>query len=192
MRRWAVAGLAAALLIPGCGDIPLPPKSVRAAYDLMSQAVSGKASFTRCWTSERLPDGSSVKGMDEPRNCYHYGPSRRIRGVYIDEFEGQRFLENASAGLPLVATDKVWLDLDQHSNLERTPKLARHGDGTTIWLVDLIGRKTEAPKGGYGHMGGSDAEVLVDTMISAQPVAQFPGYVPDTLFSRTTSSDNPH
>ena len=190
MKPQAAASLVAAVLLAGCEKAPLLPRSLRSAYDFAYQAVSGRASSTRCWTKSKLPDGSWVLDMDEPRSCYFYSPPRRMQGVYIDEFEGQRFLENASTTPPLVARDDVWFDVDQQSDLRRTPRLRNRENGTIIWLVDFIGRRTESARGGYGHMGGSNADVLVDRMISAQPIASFPGYLPAGIVREPINSDN--
>jgi hypothetical protein len=100
---------------------------------------------------------------------------RRFRGIWIDEFEGQRFIPQGSTApkwpqgdsrLPgwkkdadraIAAT--IWLDVDR----AKVPHNWQRGGRKAF--VEFIGRKTMYP-GNYDHMGMSGQEIIVDRFIS--------------------------
>lgn len=107
-------------------------------------------------------------------------PPRRYRGVWIDEFEGQQFIPegqpapewpSTEAGTPgwgetfeRARAATIWLSVDRAGighDFKNGPRRMR---------VEFVGRETLYP-GAYGHMGMSDKEIVVDTMVSLEPVA---------------------
>ncbi len=182
MRMRVVALCVTTLFLASCSDtVSQPPKWSRSAYDWAYERLTGKASHWGCETVENTAYGPVLSSTPN-RECYEYAAPRRTWGIYIQEFEGDRFLENAKPAKRYAPTDDVWLSFDRQSDLSRTPQLNRNPGQSTIWAVDFVGRKTAKPaRYGYGHMGMSDADVIVDTMLAARRLAVFPGYVPESV-----------
>lgn len=112
--------------------------------------------------------------------CYMMDPPRQYRGVWIDEFEGQRFvpegtnppewpnLDSNEPGLQerfeqaRLAT--IWLDT------ERVEIPRSSGSGATRYFIEFVGRQTMFP-GAYGHLGMSGHEIIVDQVIALRVCA---------------------
>ena len=107
--------------------------------------------------------------------CYKMEKARRYRGVWVDEFEGQRFI-------PEGTNPPEWPKTNPHS--PGWKEQAERARLATTWLntsrvtvdrnsrrsgarrfIEFVGRKTMFP-GAYGHMGMSGQEVIVDRVIS--------------------------
>ncbi|MGI4731684.1 MAG: hypothetical protein ACRYFW_08055 [Janthinobacterium lividum] len=101
----------------------------------------------------------------------------------MDEFEGQLFIENGQAAPRYIEPKRrVWVAFDRKTDGSAI-KLIASRRGTQFWLVDVVGRETD--RGGrYGHMGASDATLLVDHVNSATPLQHVDGYAPDSLLVR--------
>lgn len=153
MRRAAL--VAPLILLNGCGDA-----GTYAHWGDRLSAATGGLFGQPCSRGEtdRLPDDQ----------CYRMTPPERMRGIWIDEFEGSRFLPGLTAA---PATDPpgphIWLEMDAHP----VPALPeeRRGQGRVV-LLDFIGRRTLYP-GNYGHLGMSEHEVVVQRLISAREIA---------------------
>jgi hypothetical protein len=104
-------------------------------------------------------DGVDVYESTKPQDCYRFSAARRMRGVWIDEFEGSEFFEGATSrsAVSLKNNDQTWLELENHRPTGRA------------YFMDFIGRKTLVP-GHYGHMGGSRNLVLINRVISVRPI----------------------
>lgn len=107
--------------------------------------------------------------------CYRMDAPRRYRGVWIDEFEGQRFI-------PEGTNPPEWPDIESRaSDLQEKFEAARLA---SIWIdtervtpalpsryrsaryfIEFIGRQTLFP-GAYGHLGMSGHEIIVDELIA--------------------------
>lgn len=194
MKRWAARiGAALLVLIGVVGVYALmsqwtkggsAPSWVTISCDRLTTLVGGVDPHTRCYLPvERTPEGFTVQDSRPDRQCYDWQQARRFRGIFIDEFEGQRFIENAQWAPPLRPQDDVWLQTDEKTDFAVEPSLKQQIEPTRIWLVDFLGGKTAQP-GRYGHMGASPDEVLVDRFISAKLVYEQPGYLPDRLLAR--------
>lgn len=86
--------------------------------------------------------------------CVKMMPSQHWRGLWRNDFEGSRFCpEPATACDYQTPGERIWLS--------RTPG---RPEGGLYWL-EFVGRRTMY-KGPYGHMGGSDQELLIDRVIS--------------------------
>ena len=112
--------------------------------------------------------------------CFKMEPPRRYRGVWIDEFESQRFIPEGTpapewpdgdlkssewrkqAGRAIAAT--IWLDV------ERAKLGHKWQQGGRRVFLEFVGRKTLYP-GNYGHMGMSGQAIIVDTVISQRECA---------------------
>ena len=105
--------------------------------------------------------------------CYRMQPQRRFRGIWLDQFEGSAFFENA------VDADAVKQQIVRECssrNVKREwlsysdERLTPDGSGEArLVAMDFIGRQT-AYDGSYGHFGSSGSLVLVDRVIAAHPV----------------------
>lgn len=107
--------------------------------------------------------------------CYKMEGPRRYRGVWVDEFEGQRFVpEGASPPEPSrnnpatfegrEQAERAWLGsiwIDART-IDRQPR--QQG---TRRRIEFVGRKTMYP-GPHGHLGMFGQEVIVDRVISLQ------------------------
>jgi hypothetical protein len=100
---------------------------------------------------------------------------RRYRGVWIDEFEGQRFIPQGTTppewpDIESRAPDlqekfeqarlaSIWLDMER----VKRPRPSRGGSGR--YFIEFTGRQTMFP-GAYGHLGMSGHEIIVDEVIA--------------------------
>jgi hypothetical protein len=107
--------------------------------------------------------------------CYKMERPRRYRGVWVDEFEGQRFIAEGTSPPEWPRNDPksprwrerfeqarlatVWLDASRVT-FDQKPR-QRGGK----WFIEFLGRRTLYP-GAYGHLGMSGQEIIVDRMIS--------------------------
>ena len=111
--------------------------------------------------------------------CYRMDKPRRFKGVWIDAFEGQRFIpegttphewprtEPTSSGWKEQAdraiAAAIWLDVDR-------VKLGHDfRNGGRRMLIEFVGRKTMYT-GSYGHMGMSGNEIIIDRVISIKEI----------------------
>ncbi|MBL0914956.1 MAG: hypothetical protein IBJ13_05410 [Sphingopyxis sp.] len=184
IKRGAVltaAGLA--ILAAGAvayGGTADAPRSLKASNDWVVRLATGTDPLGRCFErideSERL----AVYGFIGPRACYSFDPPREFSGIYVDEFEGQQFIQTKNLRLPVVApAQSIWLDFDTLSDLG--PLKNKPDDGTQLWHVRFIGRQANSSSA-YGHMGMSDGAILVDRVLSATMLANTQGYAgPDLL-----------
>lgn len=98
--------------------------------------------------------------------CFRFGPPARMQGVWLPEFEGSSFFQNARVRPTRdFSRSQTWLDLDSRVVL---PKLGVRDDGELKAVaVDFVGRRSIFP-GMYGHLGGSRHYIIVDRLISAK------------------------
>jgi hypothetical protein len=88
-------------------------------------------------------------------------PQQRWRGLWRNDFEGSRFCPGPATQCQMdTPGDIIWLDAERATRNEP--------DGA-LYAVELLGRRT-AVKGEYGHMGGSDHDLIVDRFISMKKV----------------------
>jgi len=119
-------------------------------------------------------DASTI-GSLPTEQCYKMEKARRYRGVWIDVFEGQRFIPEGTKPPEWPKTDPkspgwkeqferarlatIWIDTSR-VKLDRTSRR----DGARR-LIEFVGRKTMFP-GAYGHFGMSGQKIIVDRVIS--------------------------
>jgi hypothetical protein len=105
--------------------------------------------------------------------CYKMLPAKRMRGIWLNEFEGSRFFEGMThrdqvkAALRDKRAAKLWpfgewLGWGKAREPETRPR-------SQMVLIDFVGRRTAFP-GRYGHMGGSSSGVLVDKVLSTKVI----------------------
>jgi hypothetical protein len=171
-KRWFVLGGAAALYLAAVNITNDPPAYV---YESMSNrlwAASGLHYFApTCSRPEVVGDEVVSVGIPVDE-CYRMTEPQRMRGVWLDEFEGSRFLpvgpEPAKIGMDEL---DIWLDV--HKNrvpglFDRDPDL-----GFRVLEIEFIGRQTRFP-GRYGHMGMSEHQVVVERLIAARELPPGP------------------
>lgn len=118
--------------------------------------------YTPCYRKESDAYGD-VQVFIGSQKCFHFNPPERMRGIWLDEFEGSAFLPDVTAS-PVVwhySPDAIWLEFTQPE-----PLLA---DGQKAYAVEFVGRRATYP-GHYGHLGMSRHLILVDELLSASPV----------------------
>lgn len=187
MKRIAAAAgiglIAAAVAVPACiqwVEGGKAPKILRIAYDEMSKALGQPDPESRCYTVVEQPDGVVRIDHIGSRACYDFLPPRRFSGVYVDEFEGQTFLEGAGeAERYVVPCRRVWFTIDDWSDIDAWKGFGAKDRLSRVWLLDFIGRENRPLANGslgYGHLGASDAEVIVDRVVSARLLGSYQGY----------------
>lgn len=134
-----------------------------------------------CRREER--SGGVVTVMRGPdRDCRSFRPARSYDGLWIDAFEGSKFVEGArrydEARRRLASEPKVyWLDFDKRSEMT---KVVPRRDGTA-YHVRLIARemlpepqRSRFSLPGFGHMGMWHRSLLVDAVQSAEVIRTAP------------------
>lgn len=151
------------LLVGGCSDEGPPPSAYLRLQDRITVALGWGE--TTCY----VETDRGFEGFVGTDKCYRMTEPRRMRGVWIDEFEGSRFVPGArSVAEAERAEPQIWLDVE-------TKRIAGlfDPDGPSFdaraFEVDFVGRRTLVA-GQYGHLGGSDHTMIMDRLISARPL----------------------
>lgn len=161
MKRLIVYVLVIAVL-GGCQDRGSPASAYRNWNDRLAVAA-GFRDLGLVWpcTRKEQTDGVKVQERTATDQCYKMDAPRRRTGLWRNEFEGSRFCPAPATECAFdTPGDVIWLDPERVSKKEPDEALYR---------VEFIGRRT-AVKGHYGHMGGSDYEIIVDRFISVTRV----------------------
>ena len=93
--------------------------------------------------------------------CYKMLPTQRMRGIWLNEFEGSTFYPGATTSHPRSNGHLIWLDTSRTKLVNNWAKPGR------AVLLEFYGRRTRY-RGSYGHMGLFDLEIIVDRVISAR------------------------
>lgn len=114
-----------------------------------------------CMKNEKTPAGETY-GEVPVDECFRMDPPRRWKGLWRDEFEGSRFCPAPATRCDFnMPGDLIWLNPERVSRKEP--------DGG-LYAVEFIGRRTAVKGRFYGHLGGSDYELIVDRFISMKQV----------------------
>lgn len=107
--------------------------------------------------------------LDDGPDCIRYGAPRVFKGVWIDRFEGSKFLEGRKPTADIFdANAEVWLDVP--APLRDPAGIRIPGSGPTIVAeMEFVGRKTLYP-GVHGHLGGTPHNIIVDKVLVFRPV----------------------
>jgi hypothetical protein len=155
------------------------PRFVRAGYDHTVNALFDYDFQTRC--AEKFDGHIGFLGGPD---CGEYGPSTSFRGIYIDEFEGQSFLEGAQPASVYQTDEHVWLTIVPDADISAFNEIdPDEASDSRIWLVHFSGRNSTR-NAAYGHFGMFDSEILVEKVKSAELLNEFDGYVPETVLQR--------
>ncbi|WP_294252807.1 hypothetical protein [uncultured Sphingomonas sp.] len=111
-----------------------------------------------CAREVKFSDTTVVESGSTDR-CVRMEQSRLWRGLWRNEFEGQRFCPEPVAGCSDAAQgERIWFTQG-----------AFIGEEGAVYEVTFIGRRTQY-RGTYGHLGMSDHEVIVDRPLSIRLV----------------------
>ena len=103
---------------------------------------------------EQVEDGVKVIASTPTELCVKMLPQQRWTGLWRNDFEGSRFCPEPAKQCTFdSAGERIWLS--------QTPGRPTGG----LYEIDFLGRKTMY-KGPYGHMGGSDEEIVIDRVLS--------------------------
>lgn len=179
---WALA--APICLLQLGANPPPPPQAYRSVKDAAISLLwpLWLAEITPC-TQRDTADGIVVRSGLSTDQCFKMQPQRRFKGIWLDEFEGSRFLEgvtgssealarlqrterNAKSSREWLETSAIWRDLPPSLRQALEPS-----EKPRLVYVEFDGRRT-AYRGRYGHLGMSESEIIVDRVISAHVVYQ--------------------
>ena len=159
MRRillFGVAGLA--VLISGVGYSRSEPKVSDEGIRRLRAEFPGM--IEKCIALLRYEGVEAVPR--ETDQCFQMMPPQRWKGLWRNDFEGQRFCPSPSTECsPNPSEDYIWLTFAG----DRPPKEAEMG---RIYRVEFTGRRT-LREGHYGHGGLAQHEIIVDHLISIAP-----------------------
>jgi hypothetical protein len=96
--------------------------------------------------------------------CFEMMPQQRWQGLWRNFFEGSRFCPSRATQCSHESPgEDIWLTFPRG----REPVGQDEFGG--LYAVEFIGRRTRYP-GGFGHMGMSDHEMIVDRLISIRMI----------------------
>ncbi len=160
-----------ALALSGCSDGGPPTRAYQHFQDRAwsSLGLSGLFGHSPCFrTRNGVPDRLA------DRECYRFLPPQRMRGVWLNDFEGQFFLPNHIGPPPQVVGTRFRMAMDRAQLSRIAGTDFENGDPQNqpkaVW-VDFIGRRTQFP-GGYGHFGMSEHIVVTERLLAARIVQE--------------------
>lgn len=109
----------------------------------------------------------------EITDCVYFEKPRLFRGVWIYQFEGSDFIEDAVHSAAPESREGVWLATGDHK-VRLGPTGFREDLGrypVQKFRVQFIGRKTSY-SGRYGHLGGSKHLIVVDRFKQIKLIAK--------------------
>ncbi len=102
-------------------------------------------------------------------------PERIYSGVFVDEFEGQRFFDgaNSMADVNRRAVDSVWMDFDLVGMGESFGIRTRSSN--QAYRLSFVGvKRTRGARNipcGYGHLNTFDSDMRVVSLLAIEPIA---------------------
>jgi len=124
---------------------------------------------------EEVQGGVPVQVYLGDRVCVDLTPPRTFVGVWIDEFEGSRFVEGARSWAD-AQRDRRTVWLNPHDPLKRGK--VSFGPRGHAYRVTFVGRQARdgnrKPLEGYGHFGMGQGLVVVDEFLSAEDLGDRP------------------
>ena len=113
----------------------------------------------------------------EDRHTYVFGPTRRFRGVWVNDFEASSFVEGArTLAEALHSFKRIWLTTDEATTFPG--KLRPHR--REVYQIEFEGRATriKKPGEGFGHLGMSSGLVVADRVLSIRDVGFYSSLPP--------------
>jgi hypothetical protein len=110
---------------------------------------------------------------DHGPNCFRFRNPRRFKGIWLYEFEGSTFLENATS-IPTkrpAYDSTAWLMYNPEA-IDPKPRYDGNAPGQECFAIhafqiEFIGQLSPE---GHGHMGLFGSEIWVRRMLSAKPL----------------------
>lgn len=171
-RTWIIVGSIASLYLVGINATNDPPAHAYQGLPKQGWVTLGLHNFSHPCLREKTDQYGTVITSLPTDQCFRMSQPRRMQGIWIDEFEGSRFLPEArDITRAEVGSGGIWLNIDTKKLPARYRSLS--DEKLRAFEIDLIGRQT-AVAGRHGHMGGSDHEIIVDRLISIRPVEVAP------------------
>lgn len=162
------------LCVAGCDGRDAPFNAYQRPRDAFAAFLPLEIFDIYACATRKQSDGIAVIVSVPTEQCYKMRPPKRYKGIWLDQFEGSRFFENASdpdvvkaevlRGLDDWGEDE-WLGWSYKEKLKMLPETSN----ARLVSVEFVGRRTKY-RGRYGHMGGSSSYIVVDRMIAAKPV----------------------
>lgn len=110
----------------------------------------------------------------ERHGCTEFETQREFTGLWINEFEGQRFVEDATSAADIPrgrGAHQIWFEVDAQTGMPPEWKRSR---GARLYWVRFRGKAAKdmrrKPMEGYGHFGMSSGIVLVDEVLEIRAV----------------------
>ena len=117
-------------------------------------------------------DAVAEGGVDampqDVRRCFVMTDQKHWAGLWLDGFEGSRFCAEPAKRCTFdTEGQRVWLSFAEEVESERP---GRYSTGK-LYEIEFIGRQT-SEAGAFGHMGGSDREIVVEKLIRLERVSE--------------------
>ena len=121
---------------------------------------------------KRCGEGIQARILDDPSACIPYSSSQRMSGIWVHGFEYSAFFAGARSWHEVShqAFDPryklTWLS--GPATFPMPSNQARMIEGFSVSRVELIGKRSLCASG-YGHLGGSEHEVIVERFLTIAP-----------------------
>jgi hypothetical protein len=158
---------------------------------LLAACAPGAGNQTTNGSGPPAPPGSPPPGRCQmggnEEECVDFLPAERMQGVWVTGFEKSGFLPGATEapGRDDVLSQRTWLTFARGATPDRSVWAERDSrGGQAAFAIEFIGRRSRGPGpgGGYGHLTGAEALVIVDRIVSLRvlgpPVIQRPATQP--------------
>ena len=118
---------------------------------------------------------------DDPTSCMPYSRSRQMAGLWVEGFEYSAFFEGAntwediSSDVTDPQSELTWLSVSPNADLPQDDFVdyGKDWDFRKVSRVELVGKRSLCSFG-YGHLGGSEHEVIAERFITVSPVSMTP------------------
>ncbi len=147
----------------------LPPPSVYLRFEdrLAARMIQWGIPWRYPCTYTETIIGTEAIASLPTEQCEKLSSQERFKGLWSNEFEGSRFCPAPTEECSFISPgEHIWLSFP-----ERSHRVDWRKPG--LYAVEFIGRQTLYP-GLYGHMGGSDEELIVDRVISMNRIGDTP------------------
>ena len=154
-------GLATCICLLGCAPENDPRTADEA--ELIRRSLPG--------ISDECVETILKNGMEQlpqdVRDCFPMEEKKRWQGLWLDEFEGSRFCAAPAEECRFETSgERVWLVFaDEIRAVSRRDKHSTDA----LYKIEFVGRQT-LTTGAFGHLGGSDREIVVEKLIRLERV----------------------
>ena len=154
------------VVVSGCQRPPQREPRVSEA-EIRQLHADAPGMTDECLNKIRWGGLEALTGVEE---CYKFDPPRRWRGIYFGAFEQSRFCPAPAIECSYdTPGETIWLKPGPSMTIPRY-----NGEATSVLFeIDFVGRKTSY-RGNYGHLGGSDQEIIIDRLISMKRLEEPP------------------